>query len=175
MGSWGITMRESDYGLDLLETIIGTQLKAVDFSTFNVTDALEVIKADIMEEIRQANRGCSAAELVIFFSERFPYNFTQGALLIAECLADYYRTGELVVYDYVGERCDPVEHRIKEFVVTECDLQLLLKELQSVQDPEHEEFKSWKSDAIRNEWLNHVQSVYQTLSSCTNLAGETHP
>ena len=97
MGSWGITTRESDYGLDLLGTIIDRQLKASNFSTFKVADSLEVIKADIMEEIRLANRGCSAAELVIFFSERFPYNFTQGALLIAEFLADYYRTGELVV------------------------------------------------------------------------------
>ena len=48
MGSWGITMRESDYGLDLLGTIVATQLKAVDFYTFNAADALEVIKADIM-------------------------------------------------------------------------------------------------------------------------------
>ena len=51
MGSWGITMRESDYGLDLLGAIVDRQLKAVDFSTFNVADTLEVIKADIMEEI----------------------------------------------------------------------------------------------------------------------------
>lgn len=78
MGSWGITMRESDYGLDLLDTIVTTQLKAVDFSTFNVTDALEVIKADIMEEIRKANRGSSAESLVFYFSENFPRNFTQG-------------------------------------------------------------------------------------------------
>ena len=53
MGSLGITERESDYGLDLLGTIVATQLKAVDFATFNVADALEVIKADIMEEIRK--------------------------------------------------------------------------------------------------------------------------
>ena len=33
MGSWGITLRESDYGLDLLDTIVTTQLKAVDFAT----------------------------------------------------------------------------------------------------------------------------------------------
>ena len=120
--------------LDLLETIVGTQLKAANLSTFNVGDALEVIKADIMEEIRQANRGRSAADVVFYFSENFPRNFTQGALLIAERLADYYRTGELVVYDYVGETCDPVEHHIKEFVVTQSDLHLLLEELQSVHD-----------------------------------------
>ena len=66
MGSWGITMRQSDYGLDLLGTIVDTKLKGADFATFNVTDALEAIKADIMEEIRQANRGCSAADLILF-------------------------------------------------------------------------------------------------------------
>ena len=41
MGSWGITMRESDHGLDLLGVIAGTQLKAADFSSFNVADALK--------------------------------------------------------------------------------------------------------------------------------------
>ena len=46
MGSWGITMRQSDYGSDLLGTIVDTQLKAVNFLTFKVADALEVIKAD---------------------------------------------------------------------------------------------------------------------------------
>ena len=167
MGSWGITMRQSDYGLDLLETIEGAQLKAVNFSTFSVADALEVIKADIMEEIRQASRGCPAAELVSYFSENFPRNFTQGALLIAECLADYYRTGELIVYDYVGENYDPVEHRIREFVITEADLHLLLEELQSVQVPEHWLYRSWRDDETRREWLNHIQSVYQILKANT--------
>ena len=47
MGFWGIDMRESDYGLDLLGTIVDTQLKEADFSIFNVTDALEVIVNDI--------------------------------------------------------------------------------------------------------------------------------
>lgn len=55
MGSWDITMRESDYGLDLLGAIVRTEQKVPDFSTFNIMDALEVINADIMEEIRQSN------------------------------------------------------------------------------------------------------------------------
>ena len=88
MGAWGIRERQSDYGLDLLDTIIATQLKAADFAVFNVAEALDVITAGIMEEIRKANRGCSAENLVFYFSENFPRNFTHGALLIAECLAD---------------------------------------------------------------------------------------
>ena len=137
MCSWSITMRESDYSLDLLGAIVDRQLKASDFSTFKVADALEVIKADIIEEIGCANRGCSVADLVFYFSENFSRHFTQGALLVAECLADYYRTEEFVVYDYVGENYGPIEYRIKEFVVSETDLQLLLEDLQNVQDPEH--------------------------------------
>ena len=49
MGSWGVTMRQSDYGLDPLGTIVDTQLKTVNFLTFKVADALEVIKADMAD------------------------------------------------------------------------------------------------------------------------------
>ena len=162
MGSWGIT-----YGLDLLDTIVATQLKAADFSTFNVADTLEVIKADIMEEIRKANRGSSAVELVFYFSECFSQNFTHGVLLLAECLADYYRTGELIVTEYVGKNCDPVDHHIKEFVVTTADLKILLDELQSVQNPEHELYQCWIGDDTRQRWLAHIRSVQQTLKEHT--------
>ena len=163
MGSWGITERQSDYGLDLLGTIVATQLKAVDFATFNVADTLEVIKADIMEEIRKANRGCSAEKLVFYFSENFPQNFTHGALLAAECLADYYRTGELIVTEYVGKNYDLVDHHIKEVIVTPADLKILLDELQSVQNPEHELYQCWIGDDTCQRWLAHIQSVQQTL------------
>ena len=54
MGSWGITERQSDYGLELLGTIIDTQLKQTGFSIFNVAEALEVIKSDVLEEIRRS-------------------------------------------------------------------------------------------------------------------------
>lgn len=63
-----------------------------------------------MEEIRKANRGCSVESLVFYFSENFPRNFTQGTLLLAECLVDYYRTGELTVTEYLGKNYDPVDH-----------------------------------------------------------------
>lgn len=153
----------SDYCLDLLGIIVGTQLKAASFSTFNVAETLEVIKTDIMEEIKRANRGCSAADLVFYFSENFTRNFTQRALLVAECLGNYYRNGELVVYDYVDDNYDPVKNRIKKFVITEADLQLLLEELQSVQDPAHLLYHSWFRNETRREWLEHIQSVCQTL------------
>ena len=95
MGSWGITMRQNDYGLDLLGTIVAKQLKAVNFTTFNVANTLEIIRADIMEETRKANRNCSAENLVFYISESFPHNFIHGTLLIAERFDDYYLTSEM--------------------------------------------------------------------------------
>ena len=167
MGSWGITERESDYGLDLLSTIVDTQLKAVNFSTFNVADAIDTITADIMQEIRKANRGISAEKQVYYFGINFPGRFTHGALLVAECLADYYRTGELTVTEYVGKKYNPVDHHIKEFVVTPADLKILLDELQNVQNPEHELYESWIKKETRQKWLAHIRSVQQTLKEHT--------
>ncbi len=43
MGAWGILERQSDYGLDLLDTITATQLKAADFAIFHVAEAIELL------------------------------------------------------------------------------------------------------------------------------------
>lgn len=164
MGSWGILERQSDYGLDLLGAIVETQLKAADFAAFHVADALEAIKADIMEEIRLADRSGTAEDLVLYFNKRFPYSFTHGALLVAECLADLYRTGELVITEYVGERRAPVDRHIKEFIVSAHEINILLAELRKVQDPGHPIYQAWNREETREEWLKHIRSEYQTLS-----------
>ena len=38
MGAWGITVRQSDDGLDLLDTIVMEQLRKVEFAAFNVSE-----------------------------------------------------------------------------------------------------------------------------------------
>ena len=149
MGSWGITMRESDYGLELLGTVAASQLKQVDFSIFNTAEAIELLRQDILEEIKRANRGCPPEKLDYYINANFPRDFTHAALLIAECLADYYRTGELTVTEYIGKNCDPVDHHIKEVTVTKDDLQLLLGELRKAQDPKHEMYQSWFKEETR--------------------------
>ena len=156
MGAWGITMRESDYGLDLLGTVVKAQLKQTDFSVFHVTEAIELLRQDILEEIKRANRGCPPEKLDYYINANFPRDFTHAALLIAECLADYYRTGDLIVTEYVGESYTPVEHHIKNFVVSEGDLKTLLDELRKFQDPEHELYQSWLKEETRQAWLVHI-------------------
>ena len=163
MGAWGITIRQSDYGLDLLGIVVETQLKKVNFSTFNVAEAMDVLRQDILEDIKRTNRGCPPEKLDYYINANFPRDFAQAALLIAECLADYYRTGELIVTEYVGENYDPVDHHIKGVTVTNAELKILLDELRKVQDPEHEIYQSWFEDSDCEKWLAHIRAVQQSL------------
>ena len=77
MGAWGIRERQSDYGLDLLGTIVGTQLKAVDFAIFNTAEAIELLRQDIMEDIKRTNRGCPPERLDCYINANFPPRFAQ--------------------------------------------------------------------------------------------------
>lgn len=153
--------------MDLLGVIVKEQLKKADFTTFHVSEAIDLLRNDILNEIKRANQGCPPEQLKCCIDEAFSQDFTHAAVLIAECLADCYRTGELTVTEYVGAKYDPVDHHIKEFVVTGADLKILLDELQSVQNPDHWLYQSWFGENTRQEWLEHIQSVYQTLKKHT--------
>lgn len=163
MGAWGITERQSDHGMELLDIIISYQLRKVNFATFNVSEASELLRQDTLNEIEQYKQRKRPSELSKFYLETLTQTFTHSAVLLAECLADYYQTGERIVYDYVGENDDPVEHRIKNFIVTSDDLKSLLEVLQKVQSPEHWLYQLWAGEKIRQRWLTHIQAVYQTL------------
>ena len=171
MGYWGITERESDAGLDLLAVIADTQLKPAGYTVFNVEEALELVKAGCLDRIRRDCRGCSAERLLYYINVNFHDYFTIGALLIAECLADYYRTGALAITEYTGGS-DSVDYYIKEFVVTQADLKILLEELESVQDPEHEKYQAWMEDSSREKWLAHIRSVCEALEEHKTGTGE---
>ena len=167
MGAWGITVRQSDDGLDLLDTIVAEQLRNVNFTVFNVSEAITLLNQTIQEEIEQYKQKPPSKITDFYISETLMHNFINAALLVAECLYDYYQTGELVVYDYIGENYDPVEYHIKNFIVTGNDLPSLLTELENVQNPEHWKYQGWANEKILQQWLAHIQSVQQTLKEHT--------
>lgn len=120
-----------------------------------------------MDEMDRYKQKPPSKSTDFYINEVLMHDFTNAAILIAECLYDYYQTGELVVYDYVGENYDPVRHQIKNFIVTKTDLQPLLAELENVQTPDHWKYQGWASEEILKQWLLHIQSVYQTLKEHT--------
>ena len=50
MGAWGITERQSDDGLDLLGIIIAEHLRKVDFTVFNVSEAVKLLNDYYLRE-----------------------------------------------------------------------------------------------------------------------------
>ena len=71
-------MRQSDYGFDLLNLLILQPLKETVFATFNVSEAIELLRHDILEVIRKENQGCSPEDMDLYSEANFPQNFTQG-------------------------------------------------------------------------------------------------
>lgn len=165
MGAWGITMRESDYGLDLLSIIVEEQLKPVQFAYLDTAKAIELLRQNILDEIKQCNRGCSPEELDYYTEINFPRDFTQAALLIAECLGEYYRTGELVVYEYIEKNCELQERHVKQVIAAGEAIPVLLEEVRHVQDPEHEMYQSWIREETRQKWLAHIRALQEILES----------
>ena len=97
MGAWGITARQSDDGLDLLDTIVAEQLRNVNFTVFNVSEAITLLNQTIQEEIEQYKQKPPSKITDFYISKTLMHDFTNAAILIAECFYDYYQTGELVV------------------------------------------------------------------------------
>ena len=150
--------------IDLVEEVIERQLKKYKNKIIDQKQANAAFSdAYIQEEIEEYKQNLPSKTTDFYISNSLMHNFTNAAILVAECLYDYYQTGELVVYDYVGENYDPVKHQIKNFIVTKTDLQPLLAELENVQTPDHWKYQGWASEEILKQWLLHIQSVYQTL------------
>lgn len=164
MGSWGVTMRESDYGLDMLDSIMEAQFEKNDFKYFHAAQAVELLRQEILEEIERSCRGCSPEELENYIGMNFPGDFQQAAMLVAECLAEYYENGELVVYDYSGRNTGPEERHIREVVVTEEDLRLLLEQLRNALSPESEMMSEWEwEEGCKEKWIAYAEGLCRAL------------
>lgn len=163
MGEWGVTMRQSDYGLDLLDLIIDKQLRKIDFNCFHVLEAIELLRLKILDEIKKENRGGTQEELDFYIELNFQRDFEQAVLLVAECLTDYYEHGELVVHDFSQKNEGQSERHIREFIVTDEDLRLLLTEARNALSPESELRKSWEESEHFEEWQAYVNVICRIL------------
>ncbi len=67
MGAWGITVRQSDDGLDLLDTVVAEQLRKVNFAAFNVSEAVTLLKQNIQEEIGTVQAEARHRKVPIFY------------------------------------------------------------------------------------------------------------
>lgn len=146
MGSWGIRGCQSDYGPGAAGQHYRCATESGGLCTFNVAEALDVITAGIIEDIRKANCG-SSAESFLFQRKLSAECCPWGA---PDCGASdrLLSHRELIVTEYVSKNCDSVDHHIKEFVVSLAELKIFLVGLPSVQNSEHGLYRCRNGDNI---------------------------
>jgi hypothetical protein len=155
-----VKAQESDCGLDLLSVAEDRYLRGVKYKTFHVRHITELLRVHIIDEFAKESIGWEAHYIDFFYAYTLPDNFAHAVILVAEFFAEYRRKGKCSIYDYKAKK----NRRIAEFIFTGADLEFLRTELQSILDPEHELYESWKGSKSFNEWRAHIQTLCDTLS-----------
>jgi hypothetical protein len=161
MGAWGVKAHECDTSLDMLAIVESKILQPIDYRHFNVRSALDLLKDHVIEEIRNANRGCDVERIAYYIDYNFSADYGYAIRLVSECLADYVQNGEYIITDYETD----TEIKISEFVYTDSDLDELLKELQEMIDPSYYMHSSWFEDEVRQAWKAHMEMIYGCIAS----------
>jgi hypothetical protein len=170
VGSLGVKAQDSDCGLDLLTVAEDRYLRGVKFKTFHVRHITELLRAHIIDEFAKESYGWKAEYIDFFYAYTLPYNFAHAVILVAECFAEYRQKGKFSTYDYEAKK----KRRIAEFIFTGADLEFLRAELQSILNPVHSLYESWKDSESLNEWQAHIQTLCDTLSQAISEGGDGH-
>ncbi len=165
MGSWGVKVTESDYGLDLLAVVTENHLHKAGYKNFNVKEALKLLKEHILAGIKRTNAGCSEEEMDFYIGVTYPGRYGQAVTLIAECLVEFFSSGGFVVGSYNKATRKLTEKQVIEFIFSKDDLAALLKDLQSVLDPKHDFFCSWEDSDYFEEWKSHIDGLCESLEN----------
>ena len=163
MGSWGVKVIQSDYGLDLLIIVEERYLRGVKFKTFHVKHITELLRAYIVDAFAKESYGWETQYLDFFYDYTLPYRYDEAIILIAECLTEFFTTGKLAIN--IFDKGKPRKKKITEFVFTDDDLKSLLNDLQGVLTPERGLYESWKESASFDEWQAHIKMLCESVKN----------
>ena len=164
MGSWGVRAHESDYGLNLLIVAENSYLRGVKYKTFHIKHILEILRSNIIDEFAKESIGWDAHYIDFFYDYTFHYKYAHVVMLVAECFAEYRQKGKYLIRDYDKDRT----RRIATFIYTDIDLETLWTELQSILDPEHALYDSWKDSESFEKWQSHLKMLCESLKAAVD-------
>lgn len=171
MGSWGIKIRESDYGLDLLAVLVRERFAPNEFTAFDVSQALKSLRAFCKESLASTygagNRMNHLPELTYMWMSFYDPAY----LLVADCVAEFCRTGALVIDDYDKDTGEYAPKVICEMHITQRKLHLLLVKLERMQHLDRPMCEGWASDETREKWLGYIHSLHEELEQYMEREG----
>ena len=170
MSSWGVRAHQSDCGLDLLAVAEKRYLRGVKFKTFHIKHITELLRSHIIDKFTKESYGWESHYIDFFYNYTFHYDFAHAVMLTAECFADYRQNGKYIFNDFSTKMV--TKRQIAEFIFTDKDLEALWIELQSILDPKHALYDSWKDSNSFNEWQAHINTLCDTLSQAMSEGGD---
>jgi len=159
MDRQSIIVKDSAFGRDMLEILMEKQLKQVDFRELDVPQSIVTLKAHLVNKFAP-EQGEYPSELRFLY----PTYFDSARVLIAEYVAEYFQTGMILFSELDMERWEYIDHEIRVLILTESEVDTLLRVLKKVQRPDHDMCARWKSEVDHNCWLEHIQEVRQVIS-----------
>jgi len=173
MGAWGVTARESDYGLDTLTRIEMDYLKPIDFKHFDVKGVMEFCRNHIIEGLRREHEPYvkNKERLQYYIDANLPYRYNTVIQLVAECLSEFSQKGVFVILDYEAKK----KMKIEEFIFTGSVLDELLEELYKMLDPTHDVYTSWFEEDTRQEWIAHMKMMCDSIVKLKSSASPKKP
>lgn len=154
-----VRVKETAFGRDMLEILMEKQLKQVAFRELDVPQSIVTLKAHLVNKFAPVQ--CEYPSELRFL---YPTYFDSARVLIAEYVAEFFQAGMVIFSELDMERWEYIDHEIGVLILTESEVDTLLRVLTKVQRPDHDMCARWKSEVDRHRWLEHIQEIQDVIS-----------
>ena len=159
-----ISVKDSAFGQDMLEVLAERQLEKIAFRELDVTQSIVTLKEYLVKKLSHGNWKIDPGLCQPELRYLYPVYFDSARVLLAECVAEFFQTG--LIYMAVLDPCrmEYVEHEISRLVLNPEDTSSLLRALHKAKSPAHDLISRWKNPADREQWIEHIRTLHQTIS-----------
>ncbi len=152
-------IKETSFGRDMLNVLAECQLQRVGFCELDISKSIITLKSYLVK--RLASKGHEYPSQLRFL---YPAYFDSARVLLAECVAEFFQTGRIWVSELDVQWMEYIDHEICQIILTETDVDVLLRVLRKVQSSDHDLCSRWQDPADRARWRQHAQDVYDILN-----------
>lgn len=124
-----VRVKETAFGRDMLEILMEKQLKQVDFRELDVPQSIVTLKAHLVNKFAPVQ--CEYPSELRFL---YPTYFDSARVLIAEYVAEFFQAGMVIFSELDMERWEYIDHEIGVLILTEQDVDTLLRVLKRSRD-----------------------------------------
>lgn len=159
-----VNVKDTAFGQDMLEVLAERQLENTAYHGLAISQSIVTLKEHLVKKLSHGkwkiDPGLCQPELRYLY----PIYFDSVRVLLAECVAEFFQTGKVYLSVLDVSRMEYVEHEIRQMVLRPEDVTILSRTLHRAQNPDHDLIARWKDPADRGRWMEHFQTLYQTIS-----------